>query len=144
MVEAVAFKKEHLEYLLNLPMNSDLKSWLININYHIIEQPKNSVTILDSKTKEVLGCGGVVPYWAGRAEAWVVFGQNAKHKMVQLRRCVIRFFDMCEHSRIESVIDLNSPVAHRWIKSLGFTVEAPLMKNYWGLNKDAVLYARIR
>lgn len=86
-------------------------------------------------------CGGVTEYWANRGEAWAVLDPNCKAHFLALHHRVKRFLEICPIGRIEAGVELGFEAGHRWVKALGFRLEAPKMEAFFPDGKDAALYA---
>ncbi len=93
---------------------------------------------------KIIMCGGFIKYWEGRGEAWAHVAQDAGRHFITLTKMVRRLMQVIPLRRIESLIDVKFPQAHRWMLALGFEMEAPLLKSYFPDGRDAALYARVR
>jgi len=146
MIEVVDFKKEHLEELLKVERNQKFKKLFGIPNYDVLAKPGMSYSILCATTKRILFCCGIIPFWNGRGECWAFFGDNVKRHMVQIHKAVARGFEyeLTRYTRIEAVVELDHKPGHRWMKSLGFRLEAPVMQKYWPDGSDNSLYAKVR
>lgn len=92
---------------------------------------------------EVHVCGGVTLYWNGRGEAWAVLNPNRKHNhLLAVNKLVREFLDACPVQRIEASVDVEFTPGHRWVKFLGFELEAKRLRKFLPDGKDAALYAR--
>lgn len=92
----------------------------------------------------VLGIGGVVRPWAGRAVAWSVLSAEAGPHMLAITRAVKRFFALLPDRRIEISVRRDHNAAHRWARQLGFSLEANRMAAYGMDGRDYSLYARVK
>ncbi|HNA61448.1 MAG TPA: hypothetical protein PKW79_00020 [Rhabdochlamydiaceae bacterium] len=144
MVEVKKFKISHLEDLLREPQNEYLVGYLKYENLETMEKNGLNYSIFCVETKQVLFCGGVSEYWKGRGECWAVFHHNVRSKFVQIHRCVLRYFEMCPIKRIEATVKYDFKEGHRWIKALGFTLEAPRLRFYYPNGDDVSLYSRVK
>jgi hypothetical protein len=93
---------------------------------------------------EILGCGGVVPVWQGRAIAWSFISNNAGPHFVAITRAVRKFLDDQPQDRIETTVDMEFADGHRWARMLGFKLEAGRMAKYRPDGGTCSLYARVR
>lgn len=121
--------------------NFNMDEFMEAVNFYALEQA-NSFSVF--RGEEVLLCGGVFDYWPGRAEVWSFLSVDAGKHFVALTRVVRRFLNMCTQRRIEAVVDCNFEQGHRWVRMLGFKLEAPRMKAYHPQGEDCALYARVR
>lgn len=144
MVEVKNFKKAYLEALLKEPQNEYLVGYLKYENLNRMEKDGLNYSILCADTKQVLFCGGVSEYWKGRGECWAVFHSDVKEKFIQIHRCVVRYFEMVQVKRIEATVKCDFKEGHRWIKALGFTLEAPRLRFYYPNGDDVSLYSRVK
>lgn len=90
-------------------------------------------------------CGGVVPLWPNRGEAWARLAKNCVQEFAGLHRVVRRvLFETCTLRRIEAVVECDFPQGHRWMELLGFKQEAQRMVAYYPDGRDCALYALVR
>lgn len=92
----------------------------------------------------VVACAGVYEYWKGRGEAWALMDKNCKSEFFAVHNAVKRFLEICPVRRIEAVVDAGFEAGHRWVKALGFELEAPRLRGYRPTGGDCALYARVR
>lgn len=144
MIEIVPFKKEHMHELLREPHNHFLKTLLTEAQLEATEHTGLAQTVLRKSTGKVLCCGGVTEYWPGRGECWCTFTQDCRSEFVAITRTAIRLFESVPVKRIEAAVELHFNEGHRWIKALGFKLDAPLLQAYFPDGKDAVLYSRVK
>lgn len=96
---------------------------------------------------DLIGAGGLVPHWRGRAEGWWLTGQCARPRhLVRAVRLAREFLDasQCDPAfrRIEIFIRAGEPWASSFARALGFTCEGRLQA--WDpAGRDMVLFARI-
>lgn len=91
---------------------------------------------------DVVGIGGVVPIWPGRACAWALVSAGAGRCMTALTRSAGAFLSASGVRRLEAYVDPDFHAAHRWMRMLGFTLEAR-MSAFKPDGSPALLYARI-
>ena len=94
----------------------------------------------------VLGAGGIVPWWPGRAEAWLVTTVFARPRDIAHGLEVARDFlaeaqRQPEFQRIEAWLRAGPDVAMG--RALGLAREGRA-RAWWPGGDDAVLYARVR
>lgn len=89
-------------------------------------------------------CAGVLPYWEGRGLAWAYLGEDAGSHMAAIHKAVKRYLEVAPFDRIEAAVDVEFEAGHRWIKMLGFELEAPRMAKFRADGGAASLYARIK
>lgn len=141
MVKVIPCKYEHVEELLSLPYNQSLGFVLKPSQKSHIENDLCKTILVNG---DVAFVGGVVQYWENRAEAWAIFRPGLREHFIALHKEVKSYFRSCPFLRIEATVECEFENGHRWIRALGFTLEAPRLKSYFPDGKDASLYALIK
>jgi len=136
------FKAEDIASLAQTPGNEYLKSFTPGSLRALERSPYAHTVFADDGT--VLLCGGVTPYWEGRAESWAMLNRNRRADFIGLHRVALRFLEKCPVRRIEASVECDSENGHRWCKALGFKLEAERLKGFLPGGKDAALYARVK
>lgn len=94
---------------------------------------------------KVIAGGGVVMFWEGVGEAWLMFAKDAEKCGTQLIRAVSRMADimMNKHGlkRLQAVVRTDFEKAIKLVELVGFTREGTL-KNYCPDGADVYMYAR--
>lgn len=95
----------------------------------------------------VLGAGGVIPLWPGRAGAWMIAGADSKpHHLLLALRWLRGFLDELQHDtayrRIECTVKDGFAPGMRWAAMLGFAREG-LMPGYAPDGSAHHLFARM-
>lgn len=93
-----------------------------------------------SETGQILAVAGLYPIDPNRYTAWAIFSQNVGVGMVPVVRAMREALTVPQ--RVEAYCQYDFSEAHRLLKLLGFVCEAPLLKNFYGKEKHATLYAR--
>lgn len=141
MLKAVPYKPEHLtrmrlqeaqEYLTPFLTPELATSLASDYSYAAVDGD------------DVVCCAGLIPMWEGRATAWAYVGKVTPRRFVVLHKMVERFLQMCPFDRVEAAVDVKFEEGHRWVKALGFTLEAPAMRKFSPEGGDSALYARVR
>lgn len=136
------FKAEHLTELFKEEAARHFAKYITPQHAVGLEQANLSYTaFIDDR---IVACGGAVEYWKNRGEAWIIFGKTSRDKFILLQRAAKKFIQMCPLKRLEASITIGFEAGHRWIKSLGFELEAPLAKSYTQEGEDCALYSRVR
>lgn len=92
---------------------------------------------------EVLGCGGLIELWQGRAYAWALLAESAAPHLLRLTRGIRFRLAASSFARIEMVVDASFAPGARWAEMLGFERETPRpLRSYLPGGRDAWLYAR--
>jgi hypothetical protein len=92
---------------------------------------------------EVICCAGLLPQWENRAIAWALVGESAGRHFASIHKAVHGFLVRSPYRRIEAHVDVGFPQGARWMKMLGFEVEA-YMKAFRPDGADMLLFARVR
>jgi RimJ/RimL family protein N-acetyltransferase len=92
---------------------------------------------------EVIACFGIAEYWPGRGLGWTYLSKNIGRRLVYVTKVCRRIFKECGIKRIEAAVNCDFEQGHRWMKSLGMTLEAVRMKAFSPDGKDCALYARV-
>ena len=95
----------------------------------------------------VIAIGGLIQRWQGRAELWLVLGDNlTRSDMLFMYRTVSTFLDECQkdpaYRRLETTALEGFEPEHRWLRMLGFSAEA-VMPAYDPDGQTHWLYSRI-
>lgn len=92
----------------------------------------------------VVACGGVAPLFGDTGNAWAMLARDLGHSLSRIHRVASRLLDAYPAQRIEAHVDCDFEEGHRWVRLLGFDLEAPRMRKFTPHGRDAALYARIR
>lgn len=92
---------------------------------------------------KIIGAGGAIEIWPGRAEVWLLLDKAAGVVMSSVHKITTRFLDSLPHSRVETGCEIEWPEAHRWLRMLGFTHER-MARKYMPSGRDIDIYVRIR
>jgi hypothetical protein len=143
MIKVIPFRQEHAVTLITTVKDLEyLKPYMDSKHLNALVGDK-AFTAVSIKDGSVLACAGIVQYWDSRGEAWAMFDPNFKECFLAVHNAVKRFLNVCPMKRIEAVVDLGYERGHRWIKLLGFDLEAPLLKAYRPDGRDCALYAKV-
>ena len=115
-----------------------------NLNRQVAEQlagPYSYTVLRDGRPVAVLG---VLKLWDNRALAWTFIGRDAGPSMVIIHRFVKEALDLLPFRRVEADTPCDFEAGHRWLKMLGFNLEAEHMEAYLPEGGDSSLYARVR
>ena len=94
--------------------------------------------------ERVLIVAGVLPILEHRALAWALVDQEAGPHFTEITRAAKRLLEAVPYRRIEADTPVGFHSGHRWLKMLGFRMEAPRMVGYRVDGGDSSLYARTR
>lgn len=93
---------------------------------------------------EPIAVGGVTELWANRALVWTFIGQTAGPHFVALHKAVLRGLDLAPHRRLEADTPCEFEQGHRWLRMLGFKLEAERMTAHRPDGGDSALYAKVK
>ena len=139
MTELVPFKKEHYKEIIDASDQSFLRYYVTDEDLEAVEQNPLSVSCFTEDT--LLGVGGVILSHSNRGEAWGIVAPGVRKHFFKLQSAVKKYLSTVNLQRIEAVVHLDYEPGHRWVKALGFELEASRMKSYSLDGKDASLYA---
>lgn len=142
MIEVVKFKIEHFDKLDEQESTRKLSSFITRDHMRSLETCEYSFSAL--KGDKVLFCAGIVEYWKNRGEGWMLFDKNCKSDFVALHNITKRFLDSVPIRRIEAAVDEYFLPGHRWMRLLGFKLEARVLEGYRPEGGNCSLYARVK
>lgn len=140
-MKVIPFKREHLRNMILQQRQRGMELLLNDELYAVMENPA-SFTGIDGD--EVLVCAGVLEVAPGRGQAWAYVSDNVGSRMTEITYAARRYFQIAPYRRIEADVDCNFEAAHRWVRLLGFEMEAPRRKSFTPDGRDCALYARVR
>lgn len=131
--------QEDLDYLKQNPIEGAVK------NYPKLELGGIAKTgIVDG---EIVGIGGVVIYWKGVAEGWIILSGKVKEFKVETIMCIDRIMEQMILDnglrRLQVTVRTDFPQAKKLVEALGFECEG-LMKKYSPDGTDVWMYALVR
>jgi len=140
-MQVVDFKAEHLA---QIALQEAQQYLLAHIDPDMGEHLEGFQSFTGIADGKVVACAGVLPYWEDRGLAWAYLAEDAGRHMVAIHKAVARYLEVAPFKRIEAAVDVNFEAGHRWIKRLGFELEAPVMKAFRPDGGSASLYARVK
>jgi len=143
-VNIVAFKPAHLHALELQDAQAYLSGQITSPGYaESLATVGQSFTVLDGET--VIGCGGCMEMWEGRAIVWAIVSRHAGRLMVGIHRAVAGFLSASKYRRIEAWVDEGFEPGMRWAEMLGFTLETPEpMRGFRPSGGACFLYAKVK
>lgn len=93
---------------------------------------------------EVLVCAAIVECAPHRAKVWSVVSEAAGPHLYQISRIALQEMKKLPYTRLEATVDCEFEAGHRWMKVLGFELEAERMRLFSDDKRDHALYARIK
>lgn len=145
VIELVKLKAEHMDGLMAQEHMNDLRPFFNPTLAAKLEAADHSYSVI-AENGRVIACGGLSPYWNGRAEAWAVFDYKRAYKkeMLAITRAVRSVFASSPFRRIECSVESAFQDGHRWAKALGFKLLASDVEAYFPTGKSASLFAIVR
>lgn len=141
-MNVIPFRAEHLD-LLDLQEGQKYLREFLPLALRKALEGEHSYTAFANG--QVVACAGLAPQWENRAIAWAYLADGlGAPLMLQLHRAVQRFLEVAPFDRIEATADVEFEQGHRWLRMLGFKLEAPCMPKYRPDGGDSSLYARVR
>lgn len=137
----VPYKAEHLDKL-DLQEGQQYLAVYLKPDLRKLLEGEYSFTGFDGD--KVVGCAGLLPQWENRGIVWAYLASDSGRHFPAIHKAVKRFLDAAPFNRIEATVDAEFEPGHRWVKMLGFKLEAPLMRKYRPNDGDSALYARVR
>ncbi len=137
----VPYKAEHLLALKMQPGQSYLAPYVTD-EYAKLLESQWAFTALDDE--DVVAVGGVAELWSNRGLAWAFVDTRAGAHFLALHKAVQRVLDLVPYRRVEAETPCEFRQGHRWLRMLGFQLEAPRMKSFRIDGGDAALYARVK
>lgn len=91
-----------------------------------------------------IGCLGVAGTPLGSGYAWAILSAASGRSMAGITRHAERVLRRAPYRRIQTTVLCDFTAGHRWMRHLGFTIEAERMRCYDSAERDHALYARVR
>lgn len=92
---------------------------------------------------KVIACMAIAELAQHRAIVFALLSADAGRYMLDFTRFALREFATLPYARLESLVACDFAAGHRWMKMLGFEIEAPRMKKFSTRLQDYSLYARV-
>jgi hypothetical protein len=143
MTKIVKLKAEHLDELLKRPGMEILAQYVSHDQAKELEKSEHAFSAINEEDK-VVACAGIVQVWQGRGKAWAIIDRKSKQDFLSVHRAVKRFLSVAPHRRLEADVDCEYAEGHRWMKLLGFSMEAQEMKKFRPDGGSCSLYAKVR
>lgn len=141
MMTIVPYKAEHLLEMVLQP-GQEYALPYITPEYAIALQNQYAFTALVEGRP--IAVGGVTELWTNRGLCWTFIDRKAGSHFAELHRAVKRLLDIVPYRRLEAETPCGFAQGHRWLKMLGFTLEAERMRAFQVDGSDSSLYARVR
>lgn len=94
----------------------------------------------------ILASGGILPFWKGVGEAWIVSSELVSEHRVFFAKAVWRILNQLiiddGFERVQTTVDAEHKVSIKWLERMGFEYEGTMRKFIGG--RDHYRYARVR
>lgn len=140
-MNVVPYKAEHLLAMQVQMGQSNFTPYITEEYARALESQYAFAALVDGHPMIV---GGFYEMWANRALLWSFVDRNAGPHFLAIHRGVKKLLDMQPFRRIEAECDCDFEQGHRWLKLLGFEMEAERMRAFRVDGGDSALYARVK
>ncbi len=142
MIYPVPFEAEHFAQM----RVQDEQKWLMKAatvtDLKVLEGPYATTLMKDGVP---LACAGAVPYWKGRALVWSFLSATVDRRtFLWVHKEALAFLAGLPFHRLEASVVVGFENGHRWLKAMGFEVEAPLQRKFQEDGQDCVGYVLIK
>ena len=142
MIYRVPFEARHFAQMQVQDEQAGLLRAALVADLKALEGPYASTLMQDGLP---LACAGAVPYWKGRAYVWSFLSVAVDWRTFPLVHTAAKdFLAGLPFRRLEASVVIGFENGHRWLKALGFEVEAPLQRKFLEDGQDTVGYVLIR
>ena len=93
---------------------------------------------------DCLGCASISFIRPGVGRAWSILTHGWRKHANAITAKAIAELDRCPLRRIEAEVMCDFDAGHRWLRRLGFEMEAERMRAYGPEGQDMALYARVK
>lgn len=141
MMTVVPYKAEHLLEMVLQPGQEYALPFVTPEHAKALEGEYAFTALVDGRP---IAVGGVKELWKNRALCWTFIDRNAGKHFAELHRTVKRLIDLVPYRRLEAETPCDFKQGHRWLKMLGFKLEAERMRAFQIDGSDSSLYAKVR
>jgi hypothetical protein len=145
MIEVIPFKPEHMADIEKKDVDSNIMMFLDDLDARAETYAKSGPSVTIMENGKVLVIGGVIQFWPGVGEAWMMVSPEGRKKGLTLFRHMEGFLKYCfaEHRfhRIQASIVTTHKEAHKCVMRLGFIPEG-MMVRYGPNMENYMRYAR--
>jgi len=141
MIQVVPYEAKHA-LALDLQMNQQSTTRFITLDYAKSLEGEFSYTVLLDGSP--IAVGGVAKLWENRAFVWSMMDRCAGPYFTAIHRAAKKALERAPYRRIEADTPCDFPQGHRWLRMLGFHVEAERMQAYMPDGADHTLYAKVK
>ena len=136
-------KAEHLTHLELQPEQEYFKQLIANPEEYIsMVSEGDAYAIIEGN--QTLCAFGIIELWPNRSMIWALMSATCGPYMTGMVRIGRRMVRTSGYKRVEAHVACDFEAGHRFMKLLGFHVEAERMRSYEPDGRDCTLYARIQ
>jgi hypothetical protein len=147
MIDVVPFKPEHMIDIEKADIDADILMFIGKMDSRAEFYAKAGPAITMIQNDTVLAIGGVIQFWQGVGETWMMVSPQGRLKALSLYKHMDGFLDTCFKDygfhRIQASIVYDHKEAHKCIMRLGFVPEG-MMVHYGPHKENYVRYARFQ
>lgn len=141
MMTVVPYKAEHLLEMVLQPGQEYALPYVTPEHAKALEGEFAFTALMDGRP---IAVGGIRELWANRGLCWTFIDKGAGKHFTELHRIVKRMIEIAPYRRLEAETPCGFEQGHRWLKMLGFTLEAERMRAFQIDGGDSALYAKVR
>lgn len=142
MVNVEKLEVRHIQELISSGAQR-IRAEIIPEEMKAVCQQPFAYAFIDDQGK-IIGAAGAVELWSNRSELWAMLDRESGKHMVSIHRTVVKILKILPFRRLEATVDKDFEQGHRWVKLLGFTMEAETLRAYNPDGRDSSLYALIK
>lgn len=145
MIKIELFDPKHMERIEKADVDSEILQFIGDITSRAKIYAESGPAITIFNHDRILALGGVLQFWKGVGEAWMMVSPEGRNKGMALFKIMDRFLNDCFENklfhRVQASIVINHPSAHKSIMRLGFIPEG-MMIGYGPNQEDYMRYVR--
>ena len=131
------------EHLLGLQIQMGQKGVAPFITEEYAKSLEGGIAFSAMVDDECIAVGGVAKIWENRGIVWSILGEKAGPHLVSIHRLAKMVLKDVPFKRIEADTPCEFVQGHRWLRMLGFKMEAKCMKAFRPGGGDSALYAKV-
>lgn len=140
-MKVIPYQRHHLS-LLRLQAAQEAFAAEITDEYAASLEGPGSYTAVGDDGR-VLIVAGITDVGCGRGIAWALVDREAGARWTEIHKAARKALDEAGFRRVEATVQVDFKAGHRWLKMLGFQMEAERMRAWMLDGQDASLYSRV-
>jgi len=137
----IPFKQHHLEIIELQESQAYLGSW---VTPDIAKALEAHISFTGIANDKVIACAGMIKRSECWGTLWAYLSKDAGKHLISIHKASRKLIEGSMLKRIDTTVDCEFEAGHRWMKLLGFEMEAERMRCYRPDGGDSSLYARIK